>query len=75
MLSVLLLGATGYLGGTILTDLERDGEYDITCLVRPNRETCMAGRNAKLLLVTVPLFRTRRVLTMVAGHPQRSGSY
>lgn len=50
-LSLLLLGATGYLGGTVLTDLARAGEYDITCVVRPGRETCMGDRKTKLLVV------------------------
>lgn len=50
-LSVLLLGATGYLGGTVLTGLARAGEYDITCVVRPGREACMGDRKTKLLVV------------------------
>ncbi|KAH8662586.1 hypothetical protein BX600DRAFT_466614 [Xylariales sp. PMI_506] len=50
MLSVLLLGATGYVGGATLTELEKAGEFDITCLVRPGREDSMKGRNAKILL-------------------------
>ncbi|RDW85346.1 hypothetical protein BP5796_03671 [Coleophoma crateriformis] len=50
MLSVLLFGATGYLGGTVLTDLEKAGVYDITCLVRPNRESLMKQRKSAILL-------------------------
>lgn len=49
--SVLLLGATGFLGGTVLTDLER-GEYDVTCVVRPEREACLSGRRVKTLVVS-----------------------
>ncbi|RDW75529.1 hypothetical protein BP6252_06671 [Coleophoma cylindrospora] len=50
MLSVFLFGATGYLGGTVLTDLEKAGVYDITCLVRPNRESSMKQRKSAILL-------------------------
>ncbi|KAJ4394525.1 hypothetical protein N0V93_003744 [Gnomoniopsis smithogilvyi] len=49
--SVLLLGATGFLGGTVLTDLEK-GNYDVTCVVRPEREACMSGWKAKILLAS-----------------------
>ncbi|KAF3768919.1 NAD(P)-binding protein [Cryphonectria parasitica EP155] len=49
---VLLLGATGYLGGTVLTDLERAGDFDVTCVVRPEREACMSGRRTRLLVVS-----------------------
>lgn len=49
--SVLLLGGTGYLGGTVLSDLERAGEYEITCVVRPGTDTCMSDRKVKLVLV------------------------
>lgn len=52
--SLLLLGATGFLGGTVLTDLEQ-GNYDVTCVVRPEREACMSGRKASILLVSVLL--------------------
>lgn len=51
-ISVLLLGATGYLGGSVLTDLERASEYDVTCVVRPEREACLSGRKTKLLRVS-----------------------
>lgn len=50
-LSVLLLGATGFLGGTVLTDLERDN-YTITCVVRPEREACLSGRKTKVVVVS-----------------------
>lgn len=50
--SVLLLGATGFLGGTILTDLEK-GDYIITSIVRPEREACLTGRKTKVLLVSM----------------------
>lgn len=51
-ISVLLFGATGYLGGTVLSDLERAaGEYHVTCVVRPEREACMSGRKTSLLVV------------------------
>lgn len=49
--SVLLLGATGYLGGDILTTLEQSDKYDITCVVRPEKKACLHGRKATLLVV------------------------
>lgn len=50
--SVLLLGATGYLGGTLLTDLEQ-GDYDITSVARPETETHLNGRKTKVLVVSL----------------------
>lgn len=50
--SVLLLGATGFLGGTVLTDLEK-GNYAITSVVRPEREACLSGRKTKVVLVSM----------------------
>ena len=47
MVSVLLLGATGFLGGTVLTDLE-GADYDITALVRPGKEDKLSSRKAKV---------------------------
>lgn len=49
--SILLPGATGYLGGDILTMLEQSNKYNITCVVRPEREACLLGRKASLLVV------------------------
>lgn len=49
--SVLLLGATGYLGGDILTRLEQADNYDITCVVRPEREACLSERKVTVLVV------------------------
>ncbi|CAN8099768.1 unnamed protein product [Discula destructiva] len=49
--SVLLLGATGFLGGTVLTELEQGG-YNITSVVRPERENCLSGRKTKVLLAS-----------------------
>lgn len=49
--SVLLLGATGYLGGDILTTLEHNDNYDITCVVRPGKEGSLKGRKADILVV------------------------
>lgn len=49
--SVLLLGATGYLGGTVLSSLERADEYEITCVVRAEREACMSDRKVNLVVV------------------------
>lgn len=48
---VLLFGATGYLGGTLLTELERTDEYDVTSVVRAEREGVLKDRNTKLLVV------------------------
>lgn len=47
MVSVLLLGATGFLGGTVMTDLEA-ADYDITALVRPGKEDKLSSRKAKV---------------------------
>lgn len=52
--SVLLLGASGFLGGTVLTDLEK-GDYMITCVVRPEREACLSGRKTRVLLVSLEI--------------------
>lgn len=73
-LSVLLFGATGYLGGTLLTDLERASEYEVTCAVRPEKKACMADRKTKLLLVRAPLLAldgplTARVLADMLPFP------
>lgn len=57
--SVLLLGATGYLGGDILTTLEQNGTYDITCVVRPGKEGSLKGRNAGILVVRPTVFPKR----------------
>lgn len=49
---VLLFGATGYLGGTLLTELERTDLYDVTSIVRAEREGVLKDRNTKLLVAS-----------------------
>jgi thioester reductase-like protein len=55
MPSVFLLGATGFLGGSVLTDLQKDGSYEITALVRPGKEQLVSARGVRV--VTVRGFR------------------
>lgn len=66
--SVILLGATGYLGGDILTTLEQANNYDITCVVRPEREACLTGRKANILVV-------RRIVSPEPKHFHRNYEY
>jgi hypothetical protein len=63
MFSVLLLGATGYLGGTVLTDLERAAEFDITCLVRPNKKSLMSERRIHMLMVSLAVDPSLTILS------------
>ncbi|PSS03634.1 hypothetical protein BD289DRAFT_478465 [Coniella lustricola] len=49
---VLLFGATGYLGGTLLTELERTDEYDVTSVVRAERERVLKDRKTKILVAS-----------------------
>ncbi|GFZ51258.1 hypothetical protein JCM24511_09016 [Saitozyma sp. JCM 24511] len=49
MPSVCLLGATGFLGGSVLTDLQKDGSYEITALVRPGKEQLVSARGVRVV--------------------------
>ncbi|RSH87151.1 hypothetical protein EHS25_003642 [Saitozyma podzolica] len=49
MPSVFLLGATGFLGGTVLTDLQKDGSYEITALVRSGKEQLVSARGVRVV--------------------------
>jgi uncharacterized protein YbjT (DUF2867 family) len=57
MVSVFLLGATGFLGGTVLTDLEKEG-YEITALVRSGKEKLLKDRKATVVTVSISVQTT-----------------
>lgn len=54
--SVFLFGATGFLGGSVLSALEQEG-YDITCLVRPGKEHLLEKRKVKQIVTVSAAFR------------------
>lgn len=53
MITVFLLGATGFLGGTVLSALSRhrDPQLDVTCLVRTGKEGKLAKSGCKVVVV------------------------
>lgn len=51
MTTVFLLGATGFLGGTVLSSLEKAG-YEITSLVRSGKEDKLSSRKTKVEVVS-----------------------
>lgn len=70
--SVLLLGATGYLGGDVLTTLEQAGNYEITCVVRPERKASFNGRKVSLLVVRLIASQSIEPFTMSTRRGVRS---
>ena len=48
MVAVFLLGATGFLGGTVLIDLEKN-DYEVTALVRQGKEKLLENLRVKIV--------------------------